>query len=136
MTSVHSIQEKVLELAIDMIEEDRHSNDSVTEVVAVDYSMISAYKAKKYTSRGQLLLTIQIIVLIIETPYELWLIGVYELHLALRVVSILLLAGSIYKYADAFKNTWWRVGLLAVQFIFILSINSEMFYISKPDYTN
>jgi chorismate mutase len=134
MTSVRSIQEKVLDLAIDLVDEN-HSNNSVIEIATIDYSMIGAYKAKKYTNKGKLLVCLQIIVLVIETSYEIWVIGVHEVHLALRIVSALLLSGSIYKYSNAFRSTWWRAGLLVVQFIVILSLNSEMFYLTKPNYT-
>ena len=79
-------------------------------------------------------ITLQIAVLLIQTFYEVWLLKLHPAHFALRITSAVLLCISIIKYADAFRQTFWRVVLLVVQLLTIFAVNGEMFYLSKPTF--
>lgn len=134
MTSVHSIHDKILELGNDLIKEEEEKHAQESPESPIDFGMLNSFKIKKYGGKGRMLMALQMVVLLVNTFYEVWLLKVHAAHLALRITFAVLLCVSIFKYADAFRQMFWRIMLLVVQLLMILDINAEMFYIVKPTF--
>lgn len=135
LTSVNSIHDKLAELEQDEIVEN-HPAIGAPADVAIDSRVLGSFKAKKYSRKGCMLLLLQLAVLLVQTFYEVWLLPVNPIHLALRLSAAVLLCLSIYKYSEAFSSLPWRVILLLAQFFAILCVNSEMFYLAKPRFSS
>jgi hypothetical protein len=60
------------------------------------------------------------ILLLIETVYEIWLVGLIILQLILRLLGCVGLVFSIYKYKDSFTRFWLKLFLLAIQTYLLL----------------
>lgn len=100
MTSAHSLHDKLIELGNDAINEGppNHTSSSQSSELVIDYGMLNSFKAKKYDQKGRVLLGLQIMVFLVQTFYEMWLLGVNTPHVILRFAAMLLLCLSIYKY--------------------------------------
>ena len=122
---MHSVREKLLELGNDGVNEGASESNCAQSIEStINYSMLGSFKAKKYGKRGQLFLGLQVIVLLMQTIYEVWLLGVNAIHLALRLSAAVFLILSICKYEVSFRQVGWRIVLLLIQFMVILVINA------------
>lgn len=128
---MHSLHERMIDMADDSVKES-DQEQQVNQSVVIDSAMLEVFKAKKHTKRGCVVIGLQLVTLLLETFYEIWLLGVVAPHIATRTVGAALLCLSVYQYASAFRSLFWRVALFVVQHLVILSVNSELFYLQKP----
>lgn len=93
-------------------------------VPQIDEQLLTQYTLKKYNRIDNLYLVSYCIVLLVETMYEIWLLGLVALQIALRAIGLIGLIISIYKYKGGFGRFWVKLALLLIQIYILLIINA------------
>lgn len=126
MTSMHSLYGLDGVVGEDQIKEDEGMAPAALQGPPIDEQKLKEYTCKKYNRVDRMYLIAYCILLLIETVYEIWLVGLVLLQLSLRLLSGLGLLISIYKYKDSFSFSrfWLKLLLVTIQTFILISLNS------------